>query len=96
MDFIEGLAKSGDKQVIFMVVDRQSKRPPPSHIIYIPGKSSMAAIYLSLRDKDAMICPLKANLADAQARMKLNRNLSPRFYGPYKSYQQCRKMGVYN
>lgn len=25
MDFIEGLPKSGDKQVIFMVVDRQSK-----------------------------------------------------------------------
>ena len=46
-------------------------RPPPSHIIYIPCESTMVAIYSSLRDKDAIICPLKANLADAQARMKL-------------------------
>lgn len=135
MDFIERLQKSSDKQVIFVVVDRQSKyahfmplthpytslnmaqfvldnvyklhglpnsiindrdkvfintcwqiyfpwwmwtcwweqymqwmmvdRPPPSHITYIPGKSTMTAIYSSLRDKDAMICPLKANLVDA-------------------------------
>lgn len=46
-------------------------RPLSLHIAYIPGKSSAAAVDLSLRDMDAMIHLLKANLVDAQARMNL-------------------------
>ncbi|KAK9175296.1 hypothetical protein WN944_027302 [Citrus x changshan-huyou] len=46
-------------------------RPPPSYIAYIPGTSTVAAVDLSLKDRDAMIRLLKANLVDAQARMKL-------------------------
>ncbi|KAH9692146.1 hypothetical protein KPL70_016314 [Citrus sinensis] len=46
-------------------------RPPPSYIAYIPGTSTVATVNLSLNDRDAMIRLLKANLVDAQARMKL-------------------------
>ncbi|KAH9657611.1 hypothetical protein KPL70_023155 [Citrus sinensis] len=46
-------------------------RPPPSYIAYIPGTSTVATVDLSLKDRDAMIRLLKANLVDAQARMKL-------------------------
>ncbi|KAH9699109.1 hypothetical protein KPL71_024219 [Citrus sinensis] len=46
-------------------------RPPPSYIAYVPGTSTVAAVDLSLKDRDAMIRLLKANLVDAQARMKL-------------------------
>ena len=46
-------------------------RPPPSYIAYIPSKSTVVDVDLSLRDRDAIIRSLKANLVDAQARMKL-------------------------
>ena len=49
-------------------------RPPPSYIAYIPGTSTIAAVDLSSKDRDAMIRLLKANLVDAQARMKLYSN----------------------
>ena len=45
--------------------------PPPSYIAYVPGTSTVATVDLSLKDRDAMIRLLKANLVDAQARMKL-------------------------
>ena len=41
------------------------------YIAYIHGTSTAAVVVLSLRDKEAMIHLLKANLVDAQARMKL-------------------------
>ena len=46
-------------------------RPPPTYATYIPGESSVAAFDQSLRDHDAMIRLLKANLIQAQARMKM-------------------------
>ena len=40
-------------------------RPPPTYVTYIPGESSVGAVDQSLRDQDAMIRLLKANLIQA-------------------------------
>ena len=45
-------------------------RPPPTYVAYIPSESSVAVVDQSLRERDAMIHLLKANLIQAQARMK--------------------------
>ena len=45
-------------------------RPPPTYVAYIPDESSVAVVDQSLRERDAMIHLLKANLIQAQAMMK--------------------------
>ena len=45
-------------------------RPPPTYVVYIPDESSVVVVDQSLRERDAMIRLLKANLIQAQARMK--------------------------
>ena len=45
-------------------------RPPPTYVAYIPDESSVVVVDQSLREQDAMVCLLKANLIQAQARMK--------------------------
>ena len=46
-------------------------QPPSTCVTYIPGESSVVIVDQSLRDWDAMIRLLKANLIQAQVRMKM-------------------------
>ena len=45
-------------------------RPPPTYIVYILGESSVVVVDQSLRKRNAMIRLLKANLIQAQVRLK--------------------------
>lgn len=45
-------------------------QPPPTYISYIPGESSVATVDGVLNDRNSMLRLLKANLQEAQNRMK--------------------------
>lgn len=45
-------------------------RPPPSIASYVPGSTAVHAVDVALRNRDRTLACLKANMANAQERMK--------------------------
>ncbi|OMP05180.1 reverse transcriptase [Corchorus capsularis] len=75
-------------------------RPPPSILSYLPGASKVAQLDSGLIKRQQILSMLKANLARAQNRMKMQHDLSvskrpsqklaKRYFGPFKI---LRKLG---